>query len=386
MRVLHVMEAVGGGTMRHLEDLVATVPAEHHVACPPERRTDLTHPDPTNALRSLGATVHEVPMSRRAIDASNVQATRALRSVIGDAAPDVVHAHASVAGVLARLASPRSVPLVWTPHAVQTHPLALLLERRLRARADVVIALSESEAQQTVDSRVAVREQVLLIRNGIELHPRHVSKSEARRLLGLPEDVPLVGFIGRLSAQKSPLDFIDVALQLLERLPKAHALVVGSGPLTDQVLAASRMLGERLHHRVIDVGASRALPALDVLVSTSRYEGGPYLPLEAMAAGVPVVATSCVGQKDYVLHGVSGRTAPIGDTAALATEAHDLLTDPLAREQLVLSAGDFLRTCHDVHDMSKRYTSLYERLTDRAVSRGAYARGLTLADFPRSLS
>jgi glycosyltransferase involved in cell wall biosynthesis len=375
MRVLHVMEAVGGGTMRHLEDLVRGTTGDHHVVCPRARHTDLSDPDPVARLQGAGAAVHPLEMSRRALDPCNLSALPAIRAIIRAVVPDVVHAHASVAGALVRLVAPPGVPVIWTPHAVQEGRAALFVERALRKRADVVVALSASEAQRAVSVRIATEHQVRLIPNGIQPTRQGATRSGLaglRQELGLPHDARVVGFIGRLSAQKGPADFVNVAARVLEMTPEAHVLLVGSGPLEAETLrAAARLLPpERFRHVTADTDGARLLPAMDVLVMPSHYEGGPYLPLEAMAAGIPVVATNCTGLRDYVVEGLSGLTASVGDCDGLAAATRRLLVDRDMRQQVVASASVFLRQNHDIGQMLRAYDELYQVASIPAASRG----------------
>jgi glycosyltransferase involved in cell wall biosynthesis len=352
--------------MRHLRDLVRFVDAEHVVACPRTRATDLSHPDPRGALAAVGARVHTLSMSRRVSDPANLRAVGALRALINETRPDVIHAHASVAGVVARLGTPRHLPVVWTPHALQEGALARAVERFLRRRTARVVALSASEAALAVETRLATAEQLVVIANGIETKaslPTREMMAAARDTLGVPQGVQVIGFIGRLAAQKRPLDFVAVAANVLRVQPDTHAVLVGSGDLKDEVLAAARGLpAERFRHVVCDDGASSLLCALDVLVSPSAYEGGPYLPLEAMHAGVPVVGSSCTGLRDYVVDHVSGFTAPVGDVAALSDAVLALLGDTALREAAVRTARAFLSSHHDIGDMSRSYELLYAEL------------------------
>lgn len=365
MKVLHVLEAVGGGTMRHLADLVAATPIDHHVACPAHRSTDLSHPDPRGYLEAMGATVHTVSMSRKVHDRANLVAVRELAALINEVEPDVIHAHASVAGALARVAARHGVPVIWTPHAVHGRRWVQLVERLLRRRAKIVVALSPSEAVAALDAGVAKSDQIRVIPNGVAAWSKVTTSG--REELGIPEGVPVIGFIGRLCEQKAPLDFIYMARGVLQHVPEAHVVCVGSGPLEAAVLDAAQSLPSgRFHHVVRDSEARELLNAMDVLVTPSRYEGGPYLPLEAMLAGVPVVATDCAGLKDYVVNGVSGVTVPVGDIGAMVEATRRLLVLAEERGRLVHGARLHVELHHHLDLMASRYEDLYLELAPAA--------------------
>jgi glycosyltransferase involved in cell wall biosynthesis len=360
--VLHVVEAVGAGTLRHVADLVGTVKAEHHVACPVSRAAAGGHPDPTGLLMNRGATVHPLAMSPR-LGVSTALAVPRLHRLVSRLQPDVVHGHASVGGVVARAGVARRVPVIWTPHALSDRPWVVRVERALRPRPDVIVALSDSEARSLEAAGLANASRMELVPNGISESPAQESVP-SRTSLGLPGDARVVGFIGRMQPQKAPFAFLEVARRVLEQCDDVHVLAVGSGTLLEEVLdRAARLLpGERFHHVVQDADADSLLGVLDVLVVPSRYEGGPYLPLEAMAAGIPVVATRVRGLSDYVVHGVSGLTAPVDDYEGLANHVVSLLDSPTARTELAASARRHVAQAHSLEAMARRYEQLYAGL------------------------
>jgi glycosyltransferase involved in cell wall biosynthesis len=215
------------------------------------------------------------------------------------------------------------------------------------------------------------------IRNGIPTHAPTGAPVDGvtRSALGLPEGAPVIGFIGRLCHQKAPLDFIQVAARVLRNRPDVHVVMVGSGPLEREVRRASADLPQQRFHRITqDVGAEHLIGALDVLISTSSYEGGPYLPLEAMHAGVPVVTTACPGLRDYVVDLISGLTAPVGDIDGLARATERLLDDAALRHTLTRSARAYVTLLHDIDTMASSYVSLYHDLARPTVSTPSRAR------------
>src|SRR5262249_34673479 len=157
------------------------------------------------------------------------------------------------------------------------------------------------------------------IPNGISLDV--VEKPLAlRTVLGIPADAPVVGTISRLVPQKAPLDFIACCQLVHEIRPDTHFILIGDGPLQDDVDEWLGMWNHGGHfHQVTSMtGAASAAGSFDVFALLSRYEGAPYAPLEAMRAGVPVVVTDVVGSRDTVENGVSGHIVPPGDPAAAA--------------------------------------------------------------------
>ena len=146
---------------------------------------------------------------------------------------------------------------------------------------------------------------------------------------GLPEGSRLVGLIGRLWPQKRVKDAIWAADLLKVIRDDVHLLVIGDGPQRDRLRKFRDQV--RIRDKVHFLGergdVPRLLPHFDVLWSTSGYEGQSNAIMEAMAAGVPVVATDVPGTRDLVVHGETGYLVPVGDRAGFARQTNRLLDD-----------------------------------------------------------
>lgn len=366
--VLHVLEAVGGGTAKHLVDVVTHVEGVRHlVAVPTRRLSGLSDDAIADRLRDAGAQVHVTPMRRQPASRDNALAVLRLRRILQRERPDVIHGHASIGGALARAAVAATLtPFVWTPHAMLTGRGLVAAQRVLFRRADNVIALSGSERELIVRERVASPDDVVVIPNGVEPHPGP-SPLDLRRDLGLPSTATIVGTIARLVPQKAPVDFVRTAAAVAARRPDVHFVLIGNGPLADDVDAeiVRLQLEGRFHRLVLPQGAGQLMDQFDVFVSTSAFEGGPYTPLEAMAAGVVAVVTDCIGNRDAVAHGRTGLTAPVGDAAKLADAVCLVLADVALRERLRHAAWDAVATTFDVRRMAERMKALYATVAGR---------------------
>lgn len=161
-----------------------------------------------------------------------------------------------------------------------------------------------------------------------------------RAQLGLAQDVPLMGFVGRLSPEKGPELFVQAAQLLQRRCPQMHAVLVGEGPLhsalAQQIEDAG--LAARVHLAGGCEDMSGLYPQLQLLVCSSHSEAMPLAVMQAMAAGLPVIATRVGGVPDLVVHGETGWLVPPRDAQALATQAAALLDRP-ARAQAMGAAA-----------------------------------------------
>jgi glycosyltransferase involved in cell wall biosynthesis len=364
--VLHVLEAVqaGGGTARHLIDVVGSTPGVvHEVAVPATRPGWPADPAALAALRTVAARVHIVDMRRVPAHPANARALAHLRRLIAARAPAIVHGHSSVGGALARLAATRShVVSIYTPNGIAAGRLTAAVERWLGRRTDVLVAVSPSEAELAHALGIVPRLGIEIVPNGValELPP---AGADLRALAGVPADAPLVGCVARLQPQKNPLALVEAAARITAQRPDVHILLIGEGPLAGDVDAAALRagLGARWHRidHVADLAGS--LGQLDVLVSCSRFEGAPYAPLEAMRAGTPVVLTDVVGNRDVVEDGQSGLLAPGGDTAALAKGVLSLLADDELRARVVDAGRRRVRDHFDVRAQGEALARVYQR-------------------------
>jgi glycosyltransferase involved in cell wall biosynthesis len=255
----------------------------------------------------------------------------------------VVHSHGKGAGLYGRIAARLTgAASVHTFHGI--HPsgyggLYLPLERALSRRTFAVVHVSESQATLARALGLAPAGRTRVIVNGIDAASVRAAAARApmsRATLGLEPDALVLATIARFDPVKR-LEVLLRALPLLvARVPEAQLLVVGDGPERDTLHALARTLA--LGDRVVFAGAipeaARVLPLVDLYLTASRREGLPTALLEAMACGVPVLATEVPGHVDAVLPETTGRLVPLDDAPGLAAAAALLLRDPALRARM----------------------------------------------------
>lgn len=255
---------------------------------------------------------------------------------------DIVHTNSSKAGILGRWAAwLAKVPIVvhtvhgWGHHEHQraiVRRLFIWLERISAAVTDRLVVVSPRNIEKGLADRIASREKYITIRSGIELdefmHPS-MERPAMRARLGISPDAPVVGTVTRLSPQKAPADFVTAAIAVAEAIPSAHFVIVGDGPLRGQLEAMIAQAG--LQHRFHLTGLRRDVPelltAFDVFALPSLWEGLPRVLPQAMAAGLPIVATAVDGNVEAVNDGENGLLVPPGDSERLSHAIRALLSD-----------------------------------------------------------
>ncbi len=319
MRVLHVMEATIGGTQRHITDVARgqrDQGLEVHLVVSAERQPAFR--EELDRLRGAGVGVVELPMVRAVRPLLDWRHGRRIRSRIRELRPEVVHTHSSKAGVLGRRAAlAEGVPaVVHTPHTFSflfqaefgalKRRLFRAIEARLARRTGAVIAVSATEGETFRRSGVVPPERIRVVPNGIDPAPWEAASPAERRALGVPEGVPVALVAGLLHVAKGQ----DLALRALARCARAdlHLLIAGEGGMRAELEQLARSLGiaDRAHF----LGFRRDVPSLmaaaDFLLLPSRWEGMPYVVMEAMAAGRAVLASRVDGAVDLVRDGESG--------------------------------------------------------------------------------
>jgi glycosyltransferase involved in cell wall biosynthesis len=282
------------------------------------------------------------PMNRFKVDpVSDLLLTLRIARLIRAEKFDLIHAHGSKSGFLARLAAMGSgVPVIYSPHCFSFHDgvnplLANLLAalERFAARYLTARIITVADGEQTLARRyrVGFPQLFVTVHSGIDPanYDKPVDKTAQRAFLKLDENAPLVGAVGRLGKQKSPLDFVQMAALVYSHMPQTHFVWAGSGPLKEaaQNLSEELGIGEVCHF----IGEYKDVPsllgAMDCFVLPSLWEGFPIVLLEAMAAGVPIVATDIPGNDEAASSGKNGWLVPPASPSALAEKVLGLLNN-----------------------------------------------------------
>ena len=255
---------------------------------------------------------------------------------------DLLHAHGSKAGFLARIAAAGSgVPVVYSPHGFAFDAgnisrfsrliyvwLEKLVANSLTAR---IITVSEAEKRSALAYGIGKPELYNTVHSGIELKHFDLSADRdcMRRMLGVPANAPLIGTVGRLDEQKAPLDFVQLAAQMKGSFPEIYFVWVGDGNLMDTAKKLARQLGVESMMR-FPGSRSDVIPllrTLDCFLLTSRWEAFPIVVLEAMASELPIVANKLPGVDEAVIDGFNGILCPVGDLEAMQVAVERIIKD-----------------------------------------------------------
>jgi glycosyltransferase involved in cell wall biosynthesis len=293
-------------------------------------------------VAATGAAVH-------CLDAPRVTSLgwlRRLRALVRERDIDVVHTHMPLPAAAARLALPGRTPAfvhtehnLWDRYRLPTR-LANAATYRRNARVIAVSGGVAASIRSSVPVEVVVHgADTSLVVRGAD------ARDEARRRLGLPADVPVVGTVGNFTAKKDQATLVRAFAALPPEPPElasAVLVLVGLGPLEGDLraLAAAEGVGDRVLFAGSRDDVFELLPGFDVFALSSRFEGLPISLLEAMATGVAPVVTPVGGIPEVVTDGRDGLLVPPGDPGALAATLARVLGDGGLRARIATQARD----------------------------------------------
>jgi glycosyltransferase involved in cell wall biosynthesis len=285
---------------------------------------------------------------------------------------DVVHTHLLAANVIAKPVAAISGVRVRINHDHCNDKLtdprrwALSADRITNRLSTHVIAVSESTRSFLIEHEGVSPGRTTTVHNGIDLEkfrPRPDLREAARVRYNLPTDAFVIAGIGRLTYQKNFALFLEIAARIAAENPKAVFVLVGTGE-DDAALraqAAALGLGDRVRFLGYVGDMPGLWPALDCLLLTSRYEGLPITILEAMACGVPIVASNLDGMREILRDGVNADLIPPGSPEPYVERLQALLSDAKKCKRYADAALETVQSGYSAQAMTRAVESIYLR-------------------------
>lgn len=365
-RVLLVHQPVDGGVGRHVGDLARGLDGAGHdvILCGPERPAGA--PDRCGHVR--------LPMGRSLSPGADLRACRGLNAAIAATAPDLVHAHSSKAGAVARLvhvAHPR-LPVVYTPHGYafagyferdRERTAYRAIERALSAFGGRIVCVCEAEAR--LARRVARRRQIRVVHNGIAAPAEEPTIDPA--MARLASRGPVIGTVTQLRPGKGVEALLDALPVVLETHPDAQLAIWGDG--TERETLRRRAVQLRTDASVHFLGPTTdplsIIAGAQVFAMPSLAEAFPYVILEAMSMGCPIVSTDVGGVGEAITSGEDGLLVAPGNSDALGDALVTLLDDPALAARLGAGARRRVRSDFTLARMVRGILEVYAELSPR---------------------
>jgi glycosyltransferase involved in cell wall biosynthesis len=277
---------------------------------------------------------------------------------------DVVHCHSTKAGILGRIAARivGGAKVLYTPHAfafegARTRATAWCMiktEKLLGRWTDVLIAVSNHEAGQARAKGIPAKELVVV--------PNGTAAGTLPSSLRRREDGIRIGSAGRLARQKAFDVLIRSMVELRQFHPGVRLVIAGYGPEHRSLRRLASRIGVPVEFSGWVESMDDWYRSLDLFVHVARWESMPLSVLEAMSAGVPVVATAVGGVPELVQHGSTGLLTPPEDASTLARRIQEALEDPDATRERAVNAHRYVTEHHNLERVHANYRALYERV------------------------
>lgn len=370
IRILHVAQAAGGVDryIRMLLKYLDKEKFENILVC----SQDFHEED----YRDLVDSFEQVEMTR-AIGGRDLKAIKGVRALIKKYNPDIVYAHSSKAGAIARAAD---IGLrnrcVYNPHgwafnmrcSAKKKAMYTAIEKIAAPFCDKIICISDAEKQSALDKKICREDKLQVIFNGVDIesYENGVRGAIKRKDLNIPEDAFVVGMVGRMSPQKAPDVFVKMAKQVKDEVPNAHFIIVGNGNQEDEIrkYAEDNGFSNSLHITGWVDNPMSYVELFDVACLLSRWEGfGLALP-EYMMAGKPIVASRVDTIPNIIRNGENGLLVEVDDDIGASKAVLRILREDGLRKKIVAQGLEDVHNRFNARRVSEEHSKLFNKEMD----------------------
>jgi glycosyltransferase involved in cell wall biosynthesis len=320
------------------------------------------------AIRECGGRVTCIPAN------NNLQLLLKTRSVVRYVRENkiqLVHAHLPWAGVVARIVGKLTgVPVIYSEHNKQEryHGLTRWMNLATMNWLYAVVPVSGDVEESIRKNKKELTTEVHTILNGVNMErfaPGYPGGQEIRRQLQIPNDAPVIGTIAVFRFQKRLDLWMELAGQILNKIPTAHFIIVGDGPLKEMLVEKRRQLGlkQRVHFAGLQTEVRPYLACFDIYMMSSVFEGLPIALLETMSSGCPPVTTDAGGIKEVVRHDIDGLVCSVDEPHKLVDYTVALITDPTKRKSLAAQSRSRIGESFSMKKMVNELEDLYGKVT-----------------------
>lgn len=368
VRILHIVQSAGG-VDRYLRSLLKYLDSDDY-------ENYLLASDDFDLEKYVGICDKTIQIKMfRNISLKDIPSLVKIRAEIIKTDPDIIYAHSSKAGALARLANIGIYKTcIYNPHGwsfnMRCNPykrkIYVLIERLLAPLATKIVCISNMEKDSAKSNKVCQESQLEVIKNGIDL--KHIPDKNCneimRRKLGFEKEEIIIGMVGRLSYQKGPDVFINSCKLVANEIPNCRFLIVGDGEDRQSIIQLAKKNG--IADQLIITGWVENpldyISTFDIACLFSRWEGfGLVLP-EYMAMQKPIVATNVDAIPEIVQNKKNGLLVPVDNPIASAEAIIKLLKNERWRSVIVETARKEVLKEYDINRVAHEHQLLFEKV------------------------
>ena len=369
IRILHIAQAAGGVDryIRMLLKYLDKEKFENILVCSQDFREE--------DYKNLVDFFEQVKMDR-AIGSNDLKAIGEVRRLIKRYNPDIVYAHSSKAGAIARVADiGLKNHCLYNPHgwafnmrcSAKKKAMYTAIEKIAAPFCDKIICISDAEKQSALDKKICREDKLQVIFNGvdIEAYENGIHGTVKRKDLNIPEDAFVVGMVGRISPQKAPDIFIKMAKHVKDKVSNAHFIIVGNGDQEAEIkkYAKDNDFLDSLHITGWVDNPMSYVELFDVACLLSRWEGfGLVLP-EYMMARKPIVASRVDAIPNIICDGENGLLVEMDDVVGASTAVLKLYLNNSLKSKLIDEGLKTVYKKFDAQRMTRETEKLFEEVT-----------------------
>lgn len=372
-RVLHIAQSAGGVSeyLKYFFKYSDVENYEIYFACSNYYEDDI------DIFNKLIKNVNMIQMEREINLLSDYRSYRKLLDYARKIKPDIIHAHSSKAGVYARLIGKKiNVPVVYNSHGWSfTMDVSYIkkyiygfIEKYLSIFTKKIINISESE-QHSAMKYIDIR-KMTIIRNGIDLekYDKAFDIKKIKEQYGIEKDALIIGMVARLSAQKDPDLFVDIAKYISNRInKKVHFIIVGDGELCNHIEA--RFKNENLNYTI--TGWINNVPEIisifDIALLTSKWEGFGLVIAEYMASAKPVVASEVGGIKEIIKNNENGFLINSRNPSDYGEKIITLIKDEKIKNKFINKSLKIVKEKYDIKRVVREHENLYSSIISKKI-------------------
>ncbi len=306
----------------------------------------------------------------------DIKAIKQFRKIIKEIKPDILYLHSSKAGGIGRLALwfNKKVRIIYNAHGWYFNAeisdikkkIYVIIEKILAKRTDKIINISKAEYKSAIYNKIAPKEKMCIIYNGIDFKKFENSnkyRNETRKKYGISTNDIVIGIVGRISEQKDPMTSIKAFKKICDSYLNVYMMFVGSGDLENKVrdFAKKNNINKKVIFTGWDENVEKYIPAFDIAMLPSKWEGFGLVIIEYMACDKPIIASGVGGIKDIIVNTKNGLLIKPGDTDDLSKKIIELIENKKLRNHIVNNNKEY-KLKYNIDNVINQHVKIFNNL------------------------